>query len=512
MAQRPERRQLSLRGRLFLRCAGVRPRRVRWLGCWSAEACRCGRGSRFRRRSLGGLGFGLGFRLRLRLDHFLQARQPPVGPAPDAAAVLLALLVQGSQTFVEPGGTVREVRSDERMDDLVYQRPRSRVDVHDQRLVLVREVTERRVGRVAEDLPSVLVVAGFIFEQPDLQDLVRVLREVLLLQMIDGPLHGARRMPADLGRRLVAGHDKRFLDDNRKAFRGFPFDGDDALRVFRVGEPGRGMDVADLAGHQPQADHRPAVGVVLERPQVQELQTRHPRVGSAGHGRLVVQHLVFVVVVTEDQPKVLAGFGRVVVARADDRRHARQQVRVQGAEMALQFRLGLGRGDREPDRSHAEPDPRQGSRQFLRVAASPQFRIEPCLVEHVVLVDAMAQLGQNHRRTGLAAEIRLLLDVRHALDADAGISRPLGRRWWRFARHGDRRWLRCGFSRAVWRGRIGPAQQKGRTQNAGGQHEPRQSLHQGRPQSREQTDGWRTTSRGRRLCSMWSAAPRRRFG
>jgi hypothetical protein len=69
---------------------------------------------------------------------------------------------------------------------------------------------------------------------------------------------------------------------------------------------GFGSDV-DLAGLQREADHRPAIAVVLERPQLEEARAGHPLVGALVLGGLVIDDLAGREIEAEHQAKV---FGR----------------------------------------------------------------------------------------------------------------------------------------------------------------------------------------------------------
>ncbi len=62
----------------------------------------------------------------------------------------MVAIVRLRETLVEPGGTVLEIRSDERVDDFVNQRPAAGGDVHHQRMMLSRVVSERGGRRGVE--------------------------------------------------------------------------------------------------------------------------------------------------------------------------------------------------------------------------------------------------------------------------------------------------------------------------------------------------------------------------
>src|SRR5262249_31489090 len=74
----------------------------------------------------------------------------------------------------------------------------------------------------------------------------------------------------------------------------------------------------------------------------------------------------------------------------------------------------------EPARPDAEADARQRARELGRVRAAPEGRVEAGLIEDPVLIAAVPELAEPHRRARLAAEVGPLLDVRDAVDADRG--------------------------------------------------------------------------------------------
>jgi hypothetical protein len=67
------------------------------------------------------------------------------------------------------------------------QRAASGRDVHDQRFVGPRIVPVGCGWFVFEDQPRVLFIRGAIFEEPDVQNVDRVLREVILFKFLHGP-------------------------------------------------------------------------------------------------------------------------------------------------------------------------------------------------------------------------------------------------------------------------------------------------------------------------------------
>ena len=162
---------------------------------------------------LGKQTFGLGDLPAFRLE----SGQSPVGQADDPAVALARLLVERTQPFVEPGGAVREIRGHERMDDLVHERPAARGDVHHQRHFVVREEPVGRARRLLEDCAAVALVARLILEQPDVEDLPWIVREVLGLQTVDGPANGLLAVPAHVVRGLIADDHEGTLDDNRES-------------------------------------------------------------------------------------------------------------------------------------------------------------------------------------------------------------------------------------------------------------------------------------------------------
>ena len=102
------------------------------------------------------------------------------------------------------------------MDDFMHQCAAPGGDVHDQRPVLRRIIAEWRRGRLVEQAEGVVRVAGPVAEQPDVDDLRRVAREILLLEAVHGPFHGLRRAHLHGGGRFIADHHKGRLDHHRK--------------------------------------------------------------------------------------------------------------------------------------------------------------------------------------------------------------------------------------------------------------------------------------------------------
>ena len=76
----------------------------------------------------------------------------------------------------------------------------------------------------------------------------------------------------------------------------------------------------------------------------------------------------------------------------------------------------VGGADLEPDRPAAKPERLDRALQLRGVRAASQPRVQPGAIEDGALVDVVAQLAQRHRDAGLAAEVGLLADVRHAGD------------------------------------------------------------------------------------------------
>ena len=102
------------------------------------------------------------------------------------------------------------------MHDLVNQRAPAGRDVHHHRVVLARIVAIRRAGALTPDAHGVVHVALLVFEEPDVDDLLRVILEVGILQLVDRPAHGADGAPLHHRRRFVAHHHERPFDDDRE--------------------------------------------------------------------------------------------------------------------------------------------------------------------------------------------------------------------------------------------------------------------------------------------------------
>src|ERR1041384_371 len=102
------------------------------------------------------------------------------------------------------------------MNDLMNQSAAAGRDVHHQRFMPARIVAIRRSRLFAEQKHRVLFVRSRVLEQPDIENLFRVLREVSLLEFIDGPFDGALGMLLHGGRRFVANHYEWWLYDDRE--------------------------------------------------------------------------------------------------------------------------------------------------------------------------------------------------------------------------------------------------------------------------------------------------------
>ena len=241
------------------------------------------------------------------------------------------------------------------------------------------------------------------------EDLLRVLREVHRPEQADRPADVLHGVAADFLRRLVAENDKRRLDDHRELSAGnLPLQPQDVLGEIGGRErPRRRRLGGQFAPLQPQADeHR--VGPGEERPELEKFRPRKPPIGPVGHGRIVKDDGVRRGVVAEHEAKVLARRGRVVVVHADDRRNTGAQIGGQRLPLRLRLAIGLLRGHSVPDGAGAKADLPQGRGEFLRIASAPLGRVEPGLVEDVILIDASAELSQPHGRAGLAAEVGFL--------------------------------------------------------------------------------------------------------
>src|ERR1043166_1975038 len=100
------------------------------------------------------------------------------------------------------------------MNDLMNKSPASGLDVHHQSVMRAGIVAIRRCRLFAEEKHSVLFVRSRILEQPDVENLFRVLREILLLEFLDSPLDGALGMLLHGSRRFVANHYEWWLHDD----------------------------------------------------------------------------------------------------------------------------------------------------------------------------------------------------------------------------------------------------------------------------------------------------------
>ena len=85
-------------------------------------------------------------------------------------------------------------------------------------------------------------------------------------------------------------------------------------------------------------EQRPSVGLVAERPEVEELRPVHAPVGRAVDRRVVVDDLVLPRVVAEDEPEVLRAARRPGRAHADDRGDASREVGVERAPLRFDGR------------------------------------------------------------------------------------------------------------------------------------------------------------------------------
>ena len=144
----------------------------------------------------------------------------PVDEAADVAVLFGGLLVERCQPFVEPRGALWKIRAHERMHNLMHQRAAAGGDVHHQRVVPRRIVTERRGGCVAKEPQGVGAITGIVLEEPHVNLLVRVAREIILLQHVHGPFHGLLGAHLDNVGRFVAQHDERPGHDDAESRRG----------------------------------------------------------------------------------------------------------------------------------------------------------------------------------------------------------------------------------------------------------------------------------------------------
>src|SRR3989440_278827 len=149
----------------------------------------------------------------------LQAGQTPVCEAAYVPVTHAALLVERTHAFVEPRGHAGEVGLHEGVHNLVDERAAAGLDVHDERLVCGGVVAVGRRGFVAEEAARVCAVRGRVLEEPDVENLRRVFREVVALQKVNGPLHSPARVLLDRATPAVADDDERRLDHDRELAR-----------------------------------------------------------------------------------------------------------------------------------------------------------------------------------------------------------------------------------------------------------------------------------------------------
>ena len=72
-----------------------------------------------------------------------------------------------------------------------------------------RVIAVRRIRLVVEYLLGVLVVAGIILEQPDRDDLIRIMLKIVALEMFNRPADRSLANGFDLIRRAIAYDDER---------------------------------------------------------------------------------------------------------------------------------------------------------------------------------------------------------------------------------------------------------------------------------------------------------------
>src|SRR5439155_4602343 len=80
-----------------------------------------------------------------------------------------------------------------------------------------RIISEGSTRLITEELAAITLVALFIFEEPDIDDLVRVSGEEIFFKPADSPLDGIRRTASNYCGLLVAKNDKGLLQHNGKA-------------------------------------------------------------------------------------------------------------------------------------------------------------------------------------------------------------------------------------------------------------------------------------------------------
>ena len=101
-------------------------------------------------------------------------------------------------------------------------------NVHNQCTMLVRVIAKGRVGSVAKELFGMLAIAGVIREKPDVHDLLRIVREILLAQSSRRPCHCPGGDGAREPREKIAGTGEWRLPQHGETLRCF------GLKLFQV--------------------------------------------------------------------------------------------------------------------------------------------------------------------------------------------------------------------------------------------------------------------------------------
>ena len=99
----------------------------------------------------------------------------------------------------------------------MHQRAAAGRDIHDQRAVRARIITVRRRRLLAKERLRIFLVGDSIFEQPDVENLVWILRKEILLQLVDGPFDCVLRVALHHISGLIADYDEGTLNDHGKA-------------------------------------------------------------------------------------------------------------------------------------------------------------------------------------------------------------------------------------------------------------------------------------------------------
>src|SRR5688572_2638025 len=105
----------------------------------------------------------------------------------DVAIAILALLIQRTQPLVQPRRALGKVSRDKRMHDLMHERAAAGLDVHHQGFVPRGVVAKGCMRALLENVDRVLLVTGLVLEQPDIDDVIRVLTEVVSLEPLNSP-------------------------------------------------------------------------------------------------------------------------------------------------------------------------------------------------------------------------------------------------------------------------------------------------------------------------------------